>query len=133
VVTATFRKSGGPPGGGYGLVVRDQRPTPRDGHDQTGAFYVAEVGDRGEVGLWRRDGDHWVDLVPWTPSAAVRPGGSPNELSLRALGATLTMLVNGTEVARQADPTLASGQVGLFVGGDLNEVIVDHFLVQVLD
>src|SRR5919199_110455 len=49
VVTATFRKSGGPPGGGYGLVVRDQRSTPRDGHDQTGAFYVAEIGDRGEV------------------------------------------------------------------------------------
>ena len=26
VVSATFRKSGGPPGGGFGLIVRDQSP-----------------------------------------------------------------------------------------------------------
>ena len=31
IVTASFRKVGGPPGGGYGIIVHDQGPGPRDG------------------------------------------------------------------------------------------------------
>src|SRR5207248_8147114 len=36
IVTASFRKVGGPPGGGYGIIVRDQWPGPRDGRSQIG-------------------------------------------------------------------------------------------------
>jgi LPXTG-site transpeptidase (sortase) family protein len=131
VVTGTFRKVGGPPGGGYGLIVRDRTPRRRDGVDQGGRYYVLEAGDRGELGIWRREGDHWVDLVPWSPSAAVRPGDAPNELTVRAFGQEITFLVNGIEVARQADATLPEGGVGIFVGGDFNEVAVDRLVVQV--
>jgi hypothetical protein len=131
VVTATFRKVGGPPGGGYGLIVRDRGPGPRDGRNQAGRYYVFEVGDRGEVGAWRREGDRWADLVPWAPSAAVRPGGMANELEARAAGERLTFLVNGERVTSVDEPEPQPGAVGLFVGGDGNEVLVERLLVAI--
>ena len=132
-VSATFRKTGGPPGGGYGLVVRDQSPDPLDGVNQDASFYVMEAGDQGDIGVWRRDGDHWVDLVPWAHSDSVRPGGSPNDLAVRAIGDRLTFMVNESQVASVQDDTLVTGGVGVFVGGDYNEVALDRFVVQVPD
>jgi signal peptidase I len=129
VVRAIFRKVGGPPGGGYGLIVRDQGPGPRDGRNQAGWYYVLEAGDRGEVGIWRRDGDHWTDLLPWTRSDAVQRGGAPNELEARAVGDRLRLVVNGREVASVADAALVAGGVGVFVGGDGNEVALDSLQV----
>jgi signal peptidase I len=130
-VTAMFHKIGGPPGGGYGIIVRDEGPGPRDGINQGGRYYVAEVGDRGEVGIWRRENDHWVDLQPWTRSEAVFVGGTTNELTLRAQGSKLTFAVNGHDVSSVSDGALASGRVGAFVGGDFNEVILDRFTIEV--
>jgi hypothetical protein len=92
---------------------------------------VLEVGDRGEVGIWRREEDHWVDLVPWTPSGAVRACGATNQVTVRALGSRLTLLVNGVEVASVQDETLREGTVGVFVGGDLNEVLLERLLIQI--
>jgi hypothetical protein len=131
-VSAAFHKIGGPPGGGYGIIVRDEGPGPRDGVNQGGRFYVAAVGDRGEFGIWRRDDNHWVDIVPWTPSAAVHLGGTTNELTLRAVGQRLTFLVNGIEMSmvEVADAPLPRGRVGAFVGGDGNQVVLDRFTVQ---
>ncbi len=129
-VTADFQKLGGPDGGGYGIIVRDQQQGVRDGSSQDGRYYVLEAGDKGEVGIWRRDGDHWVDLVPWQHADAVRTGTAPNELTVRAVGNTLSLMVNGTQVATQSDSTLTNGQVGLFVGGDGNQVAVTRFTVQ---
>jgi hypothetical protein len=128
IVSASFRKVGGPAGGGYGVIVRAQDPL--DGVGQNGRYYVLEIGDKGEIGMWRRDGDHWVDLLPWQRSDAVRTGAAVNELTVRALGNNLTMLVNGSQVATRTDDTLAAGGVGLFVGGDGNQVAVDHVGVQ---
>ena len=130
IVTATLRKTGGPPGGGYGLIVRDQGPEPRDGANQEMTAYVFETGDLGEYGVWRRDGDHWIDLVPWMRSASVRSGGSPNDLSVRATGTLLIFSVNGADVATVRDDALDAGGVGLFAGGDDNQVALDHFSVQ---
>jgi hypothetical protein len=130
IVSATFRKTGGPPGGGYGLIVRDQGPEPRDGVNQEMNAYVFETGDLGEYGVWRRDGDHWVDLVPWARSSSVRSGGSPNDLTVRAVGDQLIFSVNGADVATIHDDALDAGGVGLFIGGDYNEVALDRFSVQ---
>jgi hypothetical protein len=133
VISATFRKTGGPPGGGYGLVIRDQGPDPRDGANQTMNAFVLEAGDLGEFGIWRRDGDRWVDLVAWTRSAAVRTGGSPNDLSVRAVGNRLTFTINGTQVASVEDGAPMAGGAGVFIGGDYNEVALDRFSVQAAD
>jgi hypothetical protein len=123
VVTAAFRKLGGPPGGGYGLILRDQGPFPRDGRSQAGRYYVLEVGDRGEFGIWRRETDRWVDVVPWTPSAAVRSGDATNELAVRVVGDRMTFAVNGTAISA-ADASLPAGGLGVFVGGDGNDVLL---------
>jgi hypothetical protein len=131
VVTASFRKVGGPPGGGYGLIVRDQGPGPRDGVNQSGRFYVLEVGDNGQLGVWRREEGGWIDVMPWTPSDAVRPGGEANELTVQAIGEHLTFLVNGVQVVSLVDSDLTEGGVGLFVGGDQNDVLLNRFAIQV--
>jgi hypothetical protein len=131
VLTGTFRKVGGPPGGGYGLIVRDRRAGAGDGVDQAGQFVVAAVGDRGDVGVWQREGQRWIDLVPWTASPSVRQGGSPNELKVQVTGNRLRFDVNGTQVAA-LDVALNAGRVGIFVGGDQNEVLVDRLVVQPL-
>jgi hypothetical protein len=136
VVTGTFRKVGGPDGSGYGLIIRDQSPELRDGFNQEGHYYVFEAGDRGEVGIWRRAGYEWVELLPWTPSDAVRPGGALNELMVRAEDQRLTFVVNGREVVSMEEydteeMALREGGVGIFVGGDFNDVLLERFIVQV--
>jgi hypothetical protein len=130
VVSATFHKLAGPAGGGYGIIVRDENSGARDGTNQGGKYYVLEVGDKGEIGIWRRDVDHWVDLLAWQPSPVVKPDTATNELMVRAVGNVLSLSVNGVEVAVRSDSTLPAGGVGLFVGGDGNRVAVDHFRIQ---
>ena len=131
VVTGWFRKVGGLAGGGYGLILRDQDPQALDGQNQVGHFYVFEVGDRGDVGVWLRDGDHWVDLLTWTPSDAVKPGLASNQLSVTMTGDRLSFVVNGIPVASQMDSLFHGGAAGVFVGGDTNEVAVDRIAVSV--
>jgi hypothetical protein len=131
VVTATFRKSGGPPGGKYGLIVRDQGPGPRDGLNQAGNFYALVVNDRAEFTIARREDVDWVELVPWTPSDAVRPGNTPNELVALAIGSHIGLAVNGTLVFSVTDDALDRGAVGIYVNGSGTEVEVESFLVEV--
>jgi hypothetical protein len=133
VLTAVFHKAGGPPGGGYGLIVRDQRDGARDGLNQDGHYYVLEAGDRGEIGVWRRDGDRWIDVLPWTPSPLVRPGSAPNELTAQVDGQRLRFLVNGAEAAASDDAALASGSIGVFVGGDGNQVVLEKLCAETQD
>jgi hypothetical protein len=130
VVSATFRKLAGPAGGGYGIIVRDQEQTVRDGSSQDGHYYVLEIGDKGEVGIWRRDADHWVDLLPWQHAEAVNTGNGTNEMTVGAVGSTLSLAVNGTQVATRTDGTFSNGRAGLFVGGDGNQVAVSRFAIQ---
>lgn len=127
-VTGLFRKLGGPVGGGYGLILRAQGG-PLDGINQGGRYYVFEIGDRGEIGAWRREEDHWVDLVPWTSSSAVIPGASENRLVVAATGSRFTFSVNDTQVAQVTDATLTSGAVGVYTGGDGNQVLLERFTV----
>ena len=106
VVNATFRKLGGPPGGGYGIILRDQGGVPRDGTNQGGHFYVLEAGDKGEFGIWLRDGDHWVDLMPWQHTDAIHQDTGTNQLTVSAIGDRLSMSINGTLVATHTDASL---------------------------
>ena len=126
-VSAQFHKVGGPPGGGYGIIVRDQSPTAqRDGRNQSGEFLVAEIGDRGDFGVWQRDQTRWIDVVPWTHSDAVNVDRLPNELSVITHGSALQVQVNGQIVANLSyDRLPAVGGIGVFTGGDLNEVALD--------
>jgi capsular polysaccharide biosynthesis protein len=128
VVTAAFQKTGGPPGGVYGIMVRDVGPPRREG--QVGDFYVLGIDDRGQFGVWRRDGDRWIDLVPLTPSDAIRSGTQANELAIQAIDDRLTLTVNGTDVATVLGAQARAGTVGIYVGGDANDVLVTRFEAQ---
>jgi hypothetical protein len=131
-IAGSFRKTGGQPGGGYGLILRAQDPGSLDGVNQNGRFYVFEVGDQGDFGIWLRDNDHWVDIVPWSPSNAVKAGtGAANDLTVTASGDRLSFKVNDTEVASQLDAQLHSGSAGVFVGGDGNQVQLYHLTVSI--
>jgi hypothetical protein len=131
VLSATFRKLSGPVGGGYGLIVRDQHAGLRDGKAQAGRYYVFEIGDRGEMGVWLRDGEEWVDLLPWTMSDVVKPGTAANELTVSAIGDRLSFMVNGIPVASLRDSMLQRGGLGVFTGGDGNHVSVERLTVRV--
>ena len=102
----------------------------RDSRSLAGRYIVLEVGDKGEVGIWRRENDRWIDLLPWQRSDAVKQGTASNDITVRAIGDQLTLVVNGTEVSNRVDAALNTGRVGLFVGGDLNQVAVERFWVQ---
>jgi hypothetical protein len=129
-VTATFHKLAGRPlGGGYGIIVRDEESVALDGWNVTGRYYVLEVTDLGEVGVFRRETDHWEDLLSWTPSSAVHPGTEENQLVVRTEGPRLTLLVNGMQAAQIEDQAIASGRVGVFTGGDGNAAMLTRFLV----
>jgi hypothetical protein len=129
LVAATFHKIGGPAGGGYGIILRDQPQGPRDGLNQLGNYLVFEVGDKGEVGIWRRDQDQWVDILGWTASPAVKPGSGENALSVRAVGDQLEFSVNGTPLPTQISAQPTSGGVGVFLGGDANEAVLTQLTV----
>jgi hypothetical protein len=63
------------------------------------------------------------------PSSAVRRGAEANEITLRVTGGRFVLLVNGIEVIDQTDYTLAQGTVGVFVGGDGNEVVLENLTI----
>jgi hypothetical protein len=130
-VSARFRKTGGPPGGGYGLIVRNQRTAALDGENQLGRYLVFEVGDGGDIGIWQRDDARWIDLLRWTHSNAAHAGGEPNELMVNTEGRRLRFAVNGIEVANSTYEGIEpEGGVGIFVGGDLNEVTLEWMIVE---
>jgi hypothetical protein len=132
VATATFAKNTGPQGGGYGLVLRDQGLSPLDGQAQDGRFLLFEVGDRGEVSIWQRERTRWAAVMPWTYSDAVRPGLAENELKVIGHEDQVSFVVNGQQVAGLVYTALPTqGGVGVFLGGDLNEVTISHLSVQV--
>jgi hypothetical protein len=93
---------------------------------------VIEVGDRGDIGMWRRDNDQWVDLLPWTASASVRPLNAENVIAFKAVGDQLTLFVNGREVATKVEATLRDGGAGVFVGGDDNHAVLTQLTLETI-
>jgi hypothetical protein len=133
VLSATFHKLGGPIGGGYGLIVGDQGPGPRDGISQGGNYVVFEIGDKGEVGAWRRAEDHWVDILGWTPSGAVKQGLAENTMELRVSPSGVAFSVNGTAIPLPPAEKVGVGGIGVFLGGDSNQAVLTRLTVTRLD
>ena len=135
MLTAQFRKVGGPAGGGYGLIVRHQGAASElDGRNQAGRYLVLEIGDRGDVGIWERNQTRWIDVFSWSHSEAVRPGEEPNALFVTLRDGKVRFEVNGalvTDVTYDAMPS--SGGVGIFAGGDLNEVALEWLRIETTD
>jgi hypothetical protein len=135
VLSAQFRKVDGPIGGGYGLIIRNQgNASELDSRNQLGRYMVLEIGDRGDVGIWERNQTRWIDVVPWSHSDAVRPGQGPNTLQATVHGAAVRLEVNGALVADVTYNGIPpSGGVGVFAGGDLNEVALEWLRIETTD
>jgi hypothetical protein len=48
-----------------------------------------------------------------------------------AISNRLAFSINGVSIASVVDETLTAGSVGIFVGGDLNEVALEELIVEV--
>ena len=93
----------------YGLVFR--APDATQG-------YLLGLSCDGRYALWYWDGKQEVDLINWTPSAAIlRSAGQANRLGVRAQGDHLFIYINGNLVADLHDKTYSQGHFGLFIGG----------------
>jgi hypothetical protein len=132
VVSAQFHKIGGPPGGGYGLIIRDQSPaSERDGRGQAGQYLALAVDDRGDFGIWQREQTRWIDIVPWTHSDVVHLDTAANALVVATHGSGLRFEVNGAVVADLTYEVLpTTGGVGIFVGGDLNQAALEWLRIE---
>jgi len=77
--------------------------------------------------LLRQMGNGITNLIPWTPSGAINPAEQLNRLGLRARGSSLTLLINGQEVAAATDETLREGWLAFGVGQLDNGLVEGRF------
>lgn len=93
----------------YGVICR---------YVDTGNFYAASISSDGFYGLIRlSDGDfEYVGMEAMQTSDAIHQGSESNHIRLDCVGSSLTLYVNGTQVASAVDSTHTSGDVGLYAG-----------------
>jgi len=79
-------------------------------------YMLHTAADRGSLGRWDNDQTGWTKIVDF-PLKTPLVVGQPFELELRAVGETLTALVNGEVVATATDRTIPSGSFGAASAG----------------
>lgn len=103
----------GPLNNGYGMLIRVD--------ESSDAFYAFEVSGDGFIWIGRctnRCQDDVVTLVgrDWFSSPAVNQGlQATNRLRLVADGSSMTFFVNGIEVGRTTDDSMARGDIAVMV------------------
>ncbi len=101
----------------YGLIIR-------------GPEHLAGV-SYGYVVSFSCDGSLWIfridsanpyttkELVSWMPSSAIVAGANKqNVMGIKAIGSTLTVYANGTQIAQVTDSRYTTGRYGVFVNPD---------------
>ena len=78
-----------------------------------GNGYVFEIGNDGLYSVSLYNGE-WQQLIEWTATKAIKAGNT-NEITIIAVGSTLSFMVNDQELATIEDDTILEGQVGLVV------------------
>lgn len=103
----------------YGLICR---------YVDNNNFYVASISSEGYYGITRLlNGEfQYIGSESMQPSSAINQGGANNHIRFDCVGTTLTLYVNGVEVASFEDDTHASGDVGLYAG-TFNSPNIDIF------
>jgi hypothetical protein len=117
----------GPEENEFGIIFR-LAPT-EDDED----FYTFGISMTGEYSLWLRSAGDWETLADWRRSGAIRTGvGEINRLRVEAVGAEILLSINGVEVERLTDTTLAEGEFGLYLATTEEPGLVvafDNFVV----
>ena len=127
-VRITTRSVGGNgPTSGYGLIVHGQKSPSNQLEDYallifTGAEPQYQV-------VMHKEGNQRT-LVPWTKSAVIRSGTSPNQLEIRTRGDQLLFYINGRYLTRIAETeNLRSGVAGLYTS-EASEVAFDDLEIK---
>lgn len=102
-------KDGGPDDNSLGLICRSQGPQD---------FYFALISSDGFAGIGKTNSGQQTLLTGdnLAPADAIHRGNSKNTIRLDCLGNSLSLLVNGTQVATVTDSDFAEGDVGLMAG-----------------
>jgi hypothetical protein len=105
VVDAT--KAGGPDDNALGIICRYQ---------DVENFYMFIISSDGYAGIAMYKNNEFIILSGenMEPSDAINLGATTNHLEATCIGSTLTLLINGTQVAAVTDTSLSGGDVGLF-------------------
>lgn len=110
------------PTSGYGLIVHGQKSPGNELEDYALLIFTGEE-PRYQVVLHK--GGNQKALVPWTRSAAIRSGTSPNQLEIRTRGNQLQFYINGRYLTRIIDnENLTRGVAGLYTS-ETSEVVFD--------
>jgi hypothetical protein len=109
VALEAIAKAAGQPDNHFGLICRYENEQ----------FYYFAISSDGYYGILLMDAEG--ALRPLTGSAmlrsaAIRTDGTDNRIAAACEGSTLTLYVNGEQVARVQDETLTQGDVGMAAG-----------------
>jgi hypothetical protein len=119
-------KVGGPDDNDLGIICRYQ---------DTENFYFAVISSDGFAGIVKADGGEQTPISSEAlePSDAVREGDATNTIRFDCVGDSLTLMVNGKQVATATDAEWADGDVGLVAGTfdtPGTDVHFDNFVVR---
>jgi DNA-binding beta-propeller fold protein YncE len=119
VVNVEARVAGGPDNNLYGVLCRY-----RD--DKNFYFFFISADGYYAIGKFRDGKQTFLSGASYQYSDKILPGQVANQLTATCAGNTLSLSVNGTQLAQAADQDFADGQTGLIAGTfELEESPVD--------
>ncbi len=113
--------------GEFGLICRY--------HDDGGiaSYYMLTITEDGYAAIWRAQGNDWEAVVDWVRIPWSLRGKHIYTLTASCVGNTLSLSVNGQEVARGRDNALTQGDVGVVIAtGDTAGfgILFDNFVLR---
>ncbi len=118
-LTVEATQVGGPDDNEYGVLAR---------MEDSGNFYRFSISGDGFFLLTK-----FVDGVPelldgsWTQAEAIHQGQATNVIEVICQGSTLTLLVNGQQLAQVEDDQFSHGDIGLYAGTFYEGGVEIHF------
>jgi len=112
----------------FGLICR------YSGAADTPNFYYFNISSDGYAVIGKVSGgsQEYISSEQMVPSEAIKQGNTSNKLRADCVGSTLTLYVNGEDVATATDTDYTSGDVGLMTGTfevASTEINFDNFVV----
>ena len=115
------------PTSGYGLIVHGQKSASNELEDYA---LLVFTGEEPQYQVVMHKGGSQNTLVPWTKSALIRSGTSPNQLEIRNRGNQLQFYINGRYLTRITDnENLKRGVTGLYTS-EASEVVFDDLEIK---
>lgn len=105
-LTVNVKQVSGPEDGEYGVIFRLTGDTD---------FYLFEIDQLGQFGVFIRLEDAWVTLQDWRESDAIHLG-DVNRLTVIAVGSQFSFYINDQPVAELFDERLVNGKTGTIIG-----------------